>query len=171
MKQILIIALMVATTATSFAQGRGFQRPDREQLQAARIAFLTNRLDLDTEQAKVFWPIFNEYEKEKETLIKSYNQQKRRLAAKDGFRNISDEDADKMIEIYLEQKTAQLELEKKYLVRFKEVLDAKQTWALVRFESEFRREVAGKIMNRARERRGKGNGGPGDGNQKPAGGN
>ena len=166
MKQLLIIALALTTIAPALAQGGrgGFQRPDREQIQAARIAFLTNRLDLDTDQAKLFWPIFNEYEKEKEELTKSYNQQKRQLVAKDGLANMSDEDANKMLDIYIEQKTAQLELEKKYLVRYKEVLNPRQTWALVRFESDFRRQVMGKMMNRARERRGKGNQGSGKGN-------
>lgn len=127
------------------AQGgrRGFQdgQVDREKLEAARIAFITNRLDLDSETAKVFWPVFNEFEKEKAELRTKYNGQKRELISNNGFKNISDEDASSLLDLYLEQKQAELNLEKKYLGRFKEVLSPQKVWMVVRFDSDFRRSI------------------------------
>jgi len=148
MKKLWTIALMALITATAVAQGPGYNRQNREQIKAARIAFLTTKLELDSEQAQVFWPIFNEYEAEKGQLMKKYNQQKRDLVGSEGFRNMSEENADKMIDIYLDQKDAELQLEKKYIVRFKDVLKPRQTWAMVRFEGEFRRTVLDKMMKR-----------------------
>jgi len=165
MKKFWIIAMVLCVTSSAMAQGPGFNRQNRqnrEQVKAARIAFLTNRLQLDTEQAQVFWPIFNEYEEEKGELVKKYNQQKRERIGTDGFKNMSDDNASKMLDIYLEQKEAELALEKKYVVRFREVLKPKQTWAMVRFEGEFRRTVLDKMMKRRegmKQQRGqKGNG-------------
>ena len=162
MKKIWIIALVLFVTGSAMAQGPGFNRQNREQIKAARIAFLTNRLQLDTEQAQLFWPIFNEYEAEKGELIKKYNQQKRELAGPEGFRNMSEENASKMLDIYFDQKGAELALEKKYVMRFKEVLKPRQTWAMVRFEGDFRRTVLDKMMKRregAKQQRGqRGNG-------------
>jgi len=117
---------------------------DREKLQAARIAFLTNRLELSSETAKVFWPIFTEYDNEKSKLSKKYGAQKRLLFDKDS-RSLSDENADKMLDIYLEQKQAELDLEKKYLGRFKEVLSMKQVWRVIRFDSDFRRSLMQRV--------------------------
>ena len=154
MKKFWIMALLALITSSALAQGPGFNRErNREQIKAARIAFLTSKLQLDTEQAQVFWPLFNEYEAEKGELIKKYNQQKRELVGADGFRNMSDENATKMLDIYLDQKQAELNLEKKYVVQFREVLNPKQTWAMVRFEGEFKRTVLDKMMRRRQEAR------------------
>lgn len=163
MKKLWIIALVLLVTSSALAQGPGFNRQNREQIKAARIAFLTNRLELDTEQAQVFWPIFNEYEAEKGELIKKYNKQKRALVGTDGFRNMSEENASKMLDIYFSQKEAELALEKKYIQRFKEVLKPRQAWAMVRFEGDFRRTVLDKMMKRRQGGKGqRGNGNDGN---------
>ncbi len=155
MKTIYVGLIMLMFTTIGFAQdGNGSRRGyDREKMEAARIAFLTNRLELDSETAKVFWPIFTEYEKEKGVLFKKYNAQKRALYS-DRTKALSDENADKMLDIYLGQKQASLDLEKKYLNRFKEVLTHKQVWMVIRFDSDFRRSIMQRI-GRERRQRGK----------------
>ena len=102
------------------------------------------------------------HNQEKGELFKKYSQQKRDMVGTEGFRNMSEENANEMIDIYMAQKEAELQLEKKYIVRFKEVLKPRQTWAMVRFEGEFRRTVLDKMMKRRagqKQQRGqKGNG-------------
>jgi len=146
MRVIHISLLLLFCSALTFAQDGNRRGPqmDREKLQAARIAFLTNRLELSSETAKVFWPIFTEYDNEKSKLSKKYGAQKRLLFDKDS-RSLSDENADKMLDIYLEQKQAELDLEKKYLGRFKEVLSMKQVWRVIRFDSDFRRSLMQRV--------------------------
>ncbi|SFT43125.1 hypothetical protein SAMN04489724_0725 [Algoriphagus locisalis] len=50
------------------------QRPeggyDREKLEAARVAFITTRLDLKPEQAQKFWPIYNVFNDSREKSLK-----------------------------------------------------------------------------------------------------
>ncbi|MFY0592645.1 hypothetical protein [Roseivirga sp.] len=149
----LSIAILLLSLPT-FAQGgnRGPQM-DREKLQAARIAYLTNRLELDTETAKVFWPLFTEYDNKKRELGKKYGTRKRALF-KDGTRNVSDENADEMLGIYLEQKQAELDLEKAYLGRFKKVLSLRQVWRVIRFDSDFRRDLFERASRNGENRRG-----------------
>lgn len=127
---------------------------DREQIKAARIAFLTNRLDLDSKQAQSFWPIFNEYEKKKAELGKKYGEQKRALVVDRNYENMTDEAATKMLDIYIEQKEAEAAIEKEYLVKFKEVLTPQQTWKLVRFDSEFRRSLMQRLSRSSGQRPG-----------------
>ena len=146
MKVIYTSLLVLLCTTLTFAQegNRRGSLMNSEKLQAARIAFLTNRLELTPETAKVFWPIFTEYDNEKSTLSKKYGTQKRSLFD-EGTRNISDENADKMLAIYLEQKQAELDLEKIYLSRFKEVLSMRQVWRVIRFDSDFRRSLMERV--------------------------
>ncbi len=154
MKKYLIIILLFAFTGLSQAQGPGgrMTEEDREKIKAARIAFLTNRLQLTSEVAKDFWPLFNDYEKAKGELSRKYNQQKRDLVGANGFRNMSDENASKMLHIYMDQKEAELKLEREYMKKFEGVLTAKQIWAVIRFEGEFRRDFFDKLrQQRGRE--------------------
>ena len=146
MKVIYTSLLVLLCTTLTFAQegNRRGSQMNSEKLQAARIAFLTNRLELTPETAKVFWPIFTEYDNEKSTLSKKYGTQKRSLLD-EGTRNISNENADKMLAIYLEQKQAELDLEKIYLSRFKEVLSMRQVWRVIRFDSDFRRSLMERV--------------------------
>lgn len=152
MKKYLVITLLLASSGLCWAQGPGsMSKEDREKIKTARIAFLTNRLQLTSEVAKDFWPIFNDHEAAREQLSKKYNQQKRALVGSEGFRNMSDENASKMLDIYMDQKEAELKLEREYMKKFEAVLTAKQVWAVIRFESEFRRDFIDKLRKRGRE--------------------
>lgn len=154
MKKYIIVILLIACTGISWAQGPGRGRmsdEDREKIKTARVAFLTNRLQLTSEVAKDFWPIFNDYEAAKGELSGKYNQRKRDLVGTDGFRNMSDENASKMMDIYMDQKEAELKLEREYMKKFETVLTAKQVWAVIRFEGEFRRDFIDKLRKRGRQ--------------------
>lgn len=152
MKKYLVIILLLAFSGLSWAQGPGgMSKEDRERIKTARVAFLTNRLHLTSEVAKDFWPIFNDYETAKEQLSKKYNQQKRNLVGSEGFRNMSDENASKMLDIYMDQKEGELKLEREYMKKFDNVLSAKQVWAVIRFEGEFRRDFINKLRQRGKE--------------------
>ena len=143
----LYIALLLGFSLSISAQdgrGRGPQM-DREKLKAARIAFLTNRLDLTPDSAKEFWPLFNEYEKKKSDLYKSYNKQKRSLITEKGIENMTEANASKMLDIYMEQKQAELNLEKTYLSRFGKIMPSTKVWMVLRFDSEFRRSLMQRI--------------------------
>jgi len=151
MKLIYTGLILLACTLSFAQQGdeRGKNRQEElERLKAARVAFLSNRLQLDVNTAQKFWPIFNEYETKKEALGKKYNEQKKVLVSESGWRNMSDTNADKMLDIYLDQKQAELDLEKEYLTRFNKVLDKGQIWMVIRIDSYFRRSLMKRISDR-----------------------
>src|SRR5690606_25598231 len=63
-----------------------------EQIEAIKVAFITNKLDLTSKEAQRFWPIYNSYQKEWMELMKE-----RRAA-----RSKKDMDADEKINASLE---------------------------------------------------------------------
>ena len=70
MKQILSVAACLLMAVPLFAQPQG-GRPSEEQrkkeferIQAEKIAFITQELDLTPEEAQVFWPVYNQCWKE-----------------------------------------------------------------------------------------------------------
>lgn len=152
MKQYLIIILLLISSLPAWSQQRReMSKEDREKIQTARIAFITNRLQLTSDVAKNFWPIFNEFETDKQELSKKYNQQKRNLVAPEDFRNMSDDNASKMLDMYFDQKEAELKLEREYMKKFQEVLTRRQVWSIIRFEGDFRREFMNKLRKRRKE--------------------
>ena len=61
MKHILILFLLIATTASA-------QRGDK--IKAYKTAFLTESLELTSDEAEKFWPIYNAHEEKLRTLRK-----------------------------------------------------------------------------------------------------
>tara|TARA_R110001599_G_scaffold41503_3_gene125512 strand:- start:5108 stop:5563 length:456 start_codon:yes stop_codon:yes gene_type:complete len=133
---------------SAFAQNGRPPQEDREKIQKAKIAFLTNRLELSVDQAKLFWPIFTEYDSKKIELSHVYNEKKKDIFEKsEDFRNMKEGDAGKLLDIYLDQKQAELDLEKTYVAKFNGVLDARQVWKVITFEGDFRRSLYRKLGN------------------------
>src|SRR6187431_2793752 len=72
----LLIPFIICLALHAIAQppphdGNHPNRPSREQVEAMKIGFLTQRLNLSTEEAKVFWPVYTKYQDELEVLRKS----------------------------------------------------------------------------------------------------
>lgn len=63
MKLTLITSaiFLLLTTASIAQDSRSKPHYDQEKLETARIAFVTTRLNLTSDQAEKFWPIFNQY--------------------------------------------------------------------------------------------------------------
>ena len=59
----MLLAAMVAMGASAQDRAPGRQK-GMERLQAEKIAFLTSELDLSPAEAQVFWPVYNEAEKQ-----------------------------------------------------------------------------------------------------------
>lgn len=72
-KYSIITLLFFLAIGTTLAQ-RSDQRYDREKLEAARVAFITTRLDLKPEQAQKFWPIYNVFNDSREKNLREMSE-------------------------------------------------------------------------------------------------
>ncbi|WP_268034183.1 hypothetical protein [Algoriphagus sp. PAP.12] len=67
-KSIYFLLILIFFSQIAFAQREGSF--DKEKLKDARIAFITDRLDLSSQQAERFWPIFNKYSEGREANLR-----------------------------------------------------------------------------------------------------
>ena len=118
-----LLAAILLFTGVSLAQAT---KGDKAKIEAAKIALITNRLDLTPAQAQKFWPMYNEFAKRRGTL---------RSEMKTKAREMSDE---QRVKLALEVKQRELDLEKNYSQKMLDVISAKQVVALRRAEGEFR---------------------------------
>lgn len=70
-KLIVIIFFFALGTAMAQRPGEGY---DHEKLEAARVAFITTRLDLKPEQAQKFWPIYNVFNESREKSLREMSE-------------------------------------------------------------------------------------------------
>jgi len=61
---ILVLFGLVLTTSslTLFAQERILGGPQKQKIETVKIAFFSRQMHLTPEEAKVFWPLYDEYQ-------------------------------------------------------------------------------------------------------------
>lgn len=63
-KLFFIITLLFGITLAAFSQEDDAKKNDGGRIDAIKIAYLTKKLNLSTEEAQKFWPIYNKYTEE-----------------------------------------------------------------------------------------------------------
>ena len=145
----LMLALLIVTNV--WAQppdGLPHRRMEQnEKIKVKRIAFLTDRLDLTSEEAQVFWPVFNEHQKKKEEL---HRKRKGMLKGKD-MSQLSDAEVLKIVDEEMNMRSGMGALDLEYHEKYKKVLPIKKVAALYRSEEKFRRDLLDRIRKRGRQ--------------------
>lgn len=127
MKQfILTLIIFFGTFSGVIAQNPGNREDKHEKIQALKIAFLTQKLELTTEEAQKFWPLFNRYEIDLRQIWRDNKQGTDELAKEEQILNVK----------------------KKYRAEFNKVIGQPKTTVLFNSEREFRgvlmRQLKGK---------------------------
>ena len=59
---MMIVAVILLSQTNVIAQrGKGYENK-KENIEAQKVAFITSKLNLTTEESQKFWPVYNEYE-------------------------------------------------------------------------------------------------------------
>ena len=135
MKKITLALLVLGTSLGSIAQEKG-KEIKRENKKAEKIAFISTKLELTTKEAEKFWPVYNESEAQFKLLKKEHRAA---MGEKKKISEMSDTEVEKLLDSGLEIQQKELDIRKKYLVQFKEVLPIKKVAKRTRLEHEFRK--------------------------------
>ena len=109
-----------------------------EKMKAARVAFLTNELDLSSQEAEAFWPVYNQAQAEKDAAFRETRTAYRALneAIKEGK---SDKEVGNLLEAYLKASKVSSQLDDEYLPEYLKVLPATKVAKLYISEEKFRK--------------------------------
>jgi hypothetical protein len=114
------------------------------QLDNARIAFITARLTLSQDQAQRFWPVYNEFVAKRRELNRSVRQV--RLATSNTA--LTDAQLRDNFNQEFGIRQQQLNLEKDYFERAQKVLSLRQLAQLYQAERDFTKEVLQRVAGR-----------------------
>jgi hypothetical protein len=129
----------------SFSQVLG-QNPDREKLNAYKIAFFTKRMNLTSQEAEKFWPVYNELQdkkfriqEERHLLNRSFNQNKDVMTDKE-----LTEAGDRYIALEVQEAT----LGQEYHNRFKEILPPIKIIRMYQSENQYKLQLLNELQDR-----------------------
>lgn len=123
----------------------------KEKVEAMKVAYITNKLELTPAEAQQFWPVFNEFENKIQAI-----RQSRRKDSKDGMDNLdqlSDKEVEALIDSEVGFRQKELDVLKEYHSKFKAVLPIRKVAKLYRAQEDFKRELLKKIQERKGDRR------------------
>lgn len=142
MKNVLITGFFLLLFAGVAAQT---QQDRMDRMKAAKIGFITTVLALTEAEAQVFWPIYNQYESDKED-----NRKKMRALRLDvnASQALSEKEAEAFMFAYLAHRQEELDLEKAYYQSLRKVLPGEKVAKLFQAERRFQREVLKSINQR-----------------------
>lgn len=143
MKKLFFAILMFMLPSIIWAQ-----RPKGEEIEALKIAFFTKKLDLSPEEAKVFWPIYNDMQEEQNTIRKERYQKMISFRKVTEIDNLTDAQIQSLITSEFDFRQLDLNLEKKYFYKFKAVLPIKTIGKYYRAQEAFKRELLNRFKDK-----------------------
>lgn len=139
MKNLITAFILITLCSFSYAQNR----ESIKRIEAAKIALITERLELTPSQAEKFWPVYNEFTDKRRELRRSFEAQRKQMNEND----LTEEEHKALINEGLSLKQDELNLEKEYAERFMNIISAEQILALHNAEQEFKRMLLRRVQH------------------------
>jgi hypothetical protein len=143
---IVLLAMLILPVMRIAAQN-----PNLEKLNSYKIGFFTKKLNLTSEEAEKFWPVHNEYQKQKNliqvgkfSLIRNFNQNEGTLND-----NQMTEIGDKYIAAIVQESTLAVTFHKK----LKEVLPPEKVIRFYQAENQYKMQLLNELQTAKKQQR------------------
>ncbi|MHA6249894.1 hypothetical protein ACXYMU_18305 [Pontibacter sp. CAU 1760] len=142
---ILLLMCCLFAFGSTTAMAQRHDKSDRhEKMEAAKVAFLTDKMGLTPEQSQKFWPLYNEHEAKRRELVKGY-----RIDFKQDIDQLTDAQVEARVAKIFDLKEKELALDKAYAERYQKVITIKQLVKLYRGEREFMKMLIRKLDHKS----------------------
>ncbi len=148
MKRMLFISATLVLLISSVLSA---QTAAMEKLNAYKVGFFTKKLNLTSREAEKFWPVYNEYQRqknqiqlEKASLIRNFNQNEGSLSD-----NQLTEIGDKLVATFVEESSLQVAFHKK----LKEVLPPAKVISFYQAENQYKAQLLNELQGPRQQQR------------------
>ena len=146
-KVVKIILISVCMVASLFAIGQ--EKPSKQvikdKMDAQKVAYITQQLDLTEDESQRFWPIYNSYQDELDQLKSSMDLK--------FSKNMTDKEAEDLMYKMLDTKAKEIEIQKANIKKMKTVISPKRIAALYKAERAFKEKIVSNIRERRKSKR------------------
>ncbi|MBK7008658.1 MAG: hypothetical protein IPP37_15940 [Saprospiraceae bacterium] len=144
MKKTSIVLSFLLIGSMVFGQVGKRREALEERVKSLKIAFVTEKLALTPDESEKFWPVYNQMEAERASLMAEKKS--------DFGDDITDKEAQLYITRHFDIREKEIQLERRYIDKFKTLLPDRKVAKLLWVEKQFRQEVMSNIINKARNR-------------------
>jgi hypothetical protein len=153
LKNYLLTFCILFLSVSLFSQQRekrDMRGPDPDKVKAYKIAYITDILDLSSEEAQRFWPVYNKHEKMMTELRKQENIIMRKfIKSKEDFESISETDAKEVVTSIRKIRAKMDHHSQQLFDKMKKILPYKKILKLQVAERRFKKT----LLERLRKRR------------------
>lgn len=139
MKKYLMLIILMGMVQLGMSQGRDSKI--MEKVEAQKVAFFTQTLDLTVVESQAFWPIYNEYHESQKAMKKQFSTNFR-------DRNMTEEEAELAISNFLEMQEKEMLLKKQLYADLRGVIPASKMVKLQFAENQFKQKLLERIKKR-----------------------
>ncbi|WP_163401299.1 sensor of ECF-type sigma factor [Flavobacterium fluviatile] len=146
-----ILAILLFLVSFSFYAQSDKTDEKREKIKAYKVSFLTTELELTSNEAEKFWPIYNAFDDKQYELRHQKMKTYLRKLNDDNVNSLSEKEAASLL-YQIESTDKELYvLREKYMSNLRKVLSAKKILKLKKSEDDFNR----KLLKQYKEKAGK----------------
>lgn len=147
--KIILLVTALLFLNVSFSQDFGTRK---ERIKALKVAFITEKLNLTSEEAAKFWPVYNAFEeKQFDIRHKKINAILGQMRGEGGLKNIGEKEAQNLLNQIESAEDELHNLRQKLTNDLRPILPAIKILKLKKAEEEFNRH----LLEKLKERRGK----------------
>ena len=142
---LLIVGLLISQSGMA-QQRRAQQNRPGERIEAFRVGYFTKQLELSPDEAKVFWPLFDEYSK----TIKLQHQAKKEtmeLVASKGIDNLTDTELNQILDSRISQAEEGLKARLYFVKELRKVLPPRKVIRFYKAEEQFKKMLLKKAAD------------------------
>ena len=136
LKKLNILVIICLSSTIIFAQNELNQK--KENRQAQKVAFFTAKMNLNTEESKMFWPVVNEMENELKEL-KGKNAHGKMMLKDKKIEDLSDDELEDMMDARIQMGKEKVDILVKYHEKFKEVIPIRKLAKYYQTGTEFKK--------------------------------
>lgn len=138
---IFLPGLMLLLVNFNESKGQALQK-----IQAEKIAFFTEKMNITPSEATVFWPMYNEYQEKKHEINKRKNSVL--TYYKTNQENLNEPEIKRLTDRYVSYQQEEAKLLETYTSRFKEILPIEKVLQIYITEAEFRKYLIEQIRKK-----------------------
>ena len=143
MKNLKILFLLLFLTNLLSAQKT---KVSPEKVDAYKKIYLTDKLNLNSENESKFWIAYNDYQDNLRIVYRAKRLKYRKMNLDSS--NLSETEYKQFIDDFLDYEKKKIDLRAKLIVDLKEFMTLKKTVSLFRIEDDFRKEMMKKLRSK-----------------------
>jgi len=137
-KLIIVICMSLFFSISLQAQ---MSKEGRDKIKALKIAYLTEQINLTTDEGQKFWPIYNAYNKEQIKIRNNYRDTLRKNIYNHTVDSLNENEAKKLVHLKLQTDKDLYESQIKFVHKVEGVISYKKIIQLQIAEMEFGRKL------------------------------